>query len=153
MNTRRLLALLLAVFAAALLLSIPFLIVGHLRDSSRRSLGGVANGTVVAVEPDGRAFTMVVEFQASLGAVPRRFRSPADTAGLLLQRPRQRPGDPVLVAYDPGNPAIAHVFDVRSVWLTVVRRAFLSLILLVAVFLLLLATRARKVPAAPPPPA
>jgi len=153
MSTRRLFALLIALLAIFLLASIPFLIARHVRASSSTSLGAVANGTVIAIERDGRTFTMVVEFQVFPGAASRRIRSTAETVGLLSQQPRQRPGDPVLVAYDPSNPSVAHVFNVRSVWQAIVRRGILALLLLVAAVLLLRASRPLKNAPAQRPPA
>jgi hypothetical protein len=136
MSLRRALALVIAILAIALLVSIPFLVASHLRESSRNSLGGVANGTVVAVSRDGRDFTMVVEFHVTSSAAPRRLRWPAETIGFLRPRARQHPGDPVLVAYDPRHPEVARVFDVRPVWTSIMRRAFLAALLLIAALLL-----------------
>lgn len=152
MSTRRLLALLIALLAISLLASIPFLIAGHLRARSSTSLGAVANGTIVAIERDGSTFTLIVAFQVTPGAASRRLRSPVETVGLLSRQPRQQLGDPVLVAYDPSNPSLAHVFNVRSVWQAVVRRGFLALLLLAATVLFLRASRPIKnAPAQEPP--
>jgi hypothetical protein len=136
MTVRRALALLLGLLAIALAVSIPFAIVSHFRDRSRHSLGGVANGIVVVVERNGGEYSMVVEFRVSPGVAPRRLRWPDETVGLVRPRPRRQPGDPVLVAYDPRDPSIAEVFDIRPIWTAIMRRVFLAAVLLIAALLL-----------------
>ena len=136
MRPRRVLAVLLAIVAIGVLLSVPYAVAEHLRETARTALGGVANGTVVALETKRGVTTVLVEFHAGSSSELHQLRAPAEMIGFLFPRPRLQTGDPVLVAYDPNDPSRAHLFSIRTLWKSIVGRGFVSVLLAVAAVLL-----------------
>jgi hypothetical protein len=128
----RVAAIFVALVGVALLGSIPGDIADYLRESSRHSLGAVANGTVVEVARSGQGFSATIEYRR--GADPAVVKIQREVAGVgyLWRRSSLQVGDPVLVGFDPARPDEARILSIGPIWWSVVRRAAGGVVLVIA---------------------
>lgn len=119
------------------LASIPVIVVQHVRSVAAERPLNVANGTVVAVEPDASGYLATVEFEARHGDV-RRVGIHIEAIGSgPTRRPTFDVGARVLVDFDPANPADARIGGIGPLWAAIVWRAVagsVSLLVAVAVY-------------------